>query len=287
MTLNTNTPLAAVETVNGVRLVRGGAPMTGAPEFREMNKYESGDVDRLAEALGGPHEEPILNLIERFNPAERLASELLFQRADLRCHLRGRIVDLGAGACYFAAELSKLPEVTEVVALDMSERFLTTTGLRVFDHRAGDRTKLVLAPGVFESVPFATGYFDTACFLASIHHSLAPIKALMEACRVVRPGGRLLLLELIPAPIGIANAREVALRLTRSEGVTETAFTRSELSYWLRHAGWGDIHYHPLDVLTTHPIKRLVRRTLRVLQLENLVLANLYWIVATRPAETK
>lgn len=57
---------------------------------------------------------------------------------------------------------------------------------------SGDGVMLVLGSG--ESVPFAADIFDIVVFSLSLHHQ-DPVRALEEARRVLKPGGRILVLE--------------------------------------------------------------------------------------------
>jgi len=46
-----------------------------------------------------------------------------------------------------------------------------------------------------QSLPFSDDYFDSAFALDSIHHISHPTLAVAELCRVVRPGGRIIIVE--------------------------------------------------------------------------------------------
>ena len=54
----------------------------------------------------------------------------------------GAVIDVGAGTCILSAQLSRLPEVSQVFVLDLSEEFLTTTGLRMLRQASADESKL-------------------------------------------------------------------------------------------------------------------------------------------------
>ena len=62
-------------------------------------------------------------------------------------------------------------------------------------------------------MPFPSGVFDVVCFRGSLHHMANERAALAEACRVLKPGGTLLLSEpnddsiLLRLPRGIVNRR--------------------------------------------------------------------------------
>ncbi|MFE7593517.1 class I SAM-dependent methyltransferase [Kitasatospora sp. NPDC057512] len=102
-----------------------------------------------------------------------------------------RVLDAGCGA--------------GVVARAMAVRFgLAVTGVDVLDFhlaeaarlstraRMGDRT--VFRFGDFHRLPFDDGEFDGAYSMETLVHSYDPPRALAEFHRVLRPGGRLVLL---------------------------------------------------------------------------------------------
>ncbi|MGW2870044.1 class I SAM-dependent methyltransferase [Kitasatospora sp. NPDC001225] len=102
-----------------------------------------------------------------------------------------RVLDAGCGA--------------GVVARAMALRFgLAVTGVDVLDFhlaeaarlsaraRMGDRT--VFRFGDFHRLPFDDGEFDGAYSMETLVHSYDPPRALAELHRVLRPGGRLVLL---------------------------------------------------------------------------------------------
>jgi len=45
---------------------------------------------------------------------------------------RGRILEIGAGAAWFSAELSKLPQAVEITATDVSARLLKAQAPKIF-----------------------------------------------------------------------------------------------------------------------------------------------------------
>ncbi|MFF4383003.1 methyltransferase domain-containing protein [Kitasatospora sp. NPDC001547] len=102
-----------------------------------------------------------------------------------------RVLDAGCGA--------------GVVARAMAVRFgLTVTGVDVLDFhlaearrlsaraRMGERT--AFRWGDFHRLPFGDGEFDGAYSMETLVHSYDPARALAEFHRVLRPGGRLVLL---------------------------------------------------------------------------------------------
>ncbi len=103
-----------------------------------------------------------------------------------------RVLDLGCGAGHTA--LAAAPRAAEVVAVDVTPEMLEVAaglaaqrGLTNVEFRRAD----VLA------LPFADASFDVVTSRYSAHHFGDPQRALREAARVLRPGGRLLLVDTI------------------------------------------------------------------------------------------
>jgi ubiquinone/menaquinone biosynthesis C-methylase UbiE len=101
------------------------------------------------------------------------------------------MADLGAGDGNFSFLLATRAKA--VIAVDSSEKMLevardhaTRNGIQNIDFRHGD----------MEELPIPAASIDVAFFSQSLHHALHPARALAEAHRILRPGGRLVILDL-------------------------------------------------------------------------------------------
>ncbi|HEX6973197.1 MAG TPA: metalloregulator ArsR/SmtB family transcription factor [Vicinamibacterales bacterium] len=99
--------------------------------------------------------------------------------------------DLGCGTGQVAAALA--PFVARVVAVDRSGEMLQAARRRVRD--AGN---VEVRRGDLEALPIADGELDAATLLLVLHHIPDPSAALVEAARVLRPGGRLVIADMLP-----------------------------------------------------------------------------------------
>ncbi len=101
------------------------------------------------------------------------------------------VADLGCGTGAVTAALA--PFVREVVAVDDSEAMLGAARRRL----AGF-PNVTLHHGQLESLPLASASMDAATAILVLHHLPDPARALAEVARVLRPGGRLIVVDMLP-----------------------------------------------------------------------------------------
>lgn len=102
-----------------------------------------------------------------------------------------RVLDIGCGTGLFASRLrAALPNV-EVVGIDLVSEMIEQGRPRW--ERLGEHALPVQADS--ERLPFAAGSFDLVTCANSFHHYPHQDRALAEMHRVLRPGGRLMLID--------------------------------------------------------------------------------------------
>ena len=127
--------------------------------------------------------------------------------------LRGRrVLDIGCGKGRFARVFREQEPDAGIFALDISPEMLRFVP-------AG----IPAVAGSMTDLPFATGSFDGAYATESLEHAVEIGSAVAEICRVVRPGGRIAIID--------KNAEQWG-RLETPEW--EKWFTRRELERLLR-----------------------------------------------------
>jgi ArsR family transcriptional regulator len=99
--------------------------------------------------------------------------------------------DLGCGTGEVAAALA--PFVTRVIAVDRS-----TDMLQAARRRLKDVGNVHVRRGELEALPVADGELDAATLLLVLHHLPDPAAALAEAGRALKPGGRLVITDMLP-----------------------------------------------------------------------------------------
>ncbi|HXE12624.1 MAG TPA: metalloregulator ArsR/SmtB family transcription factor [Bryobacteraceae bacterium] len=102
------------------------------------------------------------------------------------------IADLGAGEGTLSVMLAQRAE--KVIAVDNSQKMIEYTrslaqrnGIDNVDCRLGD----------LEELPIADGEVSIALMHQSLHHALHPAKAVAESWRILQPGGRLVIMDLM------------------------------------------------------------------------------------------
>ncbi len=136
------------------------------------------------------------------------------------------IADLGAGEGTLALMLAQ--RARKVIAVDSSRKMVefgadvaARNGVNNLEYRMGD----------LEELPIADGEVDLALLHQSLHHALHPQKAVDEAWRIVRPGGRIVIMDLLKH--GFEEAREMYADVW-------LGFSQVEIMELLRGAGFEE-----------------------------------------------
>jgi ArsR family transcriptional regulator len=134
------------------------------------------------------------------------------------------IADLGAGEGTFAQLLARRAQ--QVIAVDNSEEMVkygsdlaAKHGVSNLEYRKGD----------MEALPIETESVDLAFFSQSLHHAQHPERAVAEAHRILKPEGRIVILDLVRHHL--EEARELYADLW-------LGFTEVEIRRFLRKAGF-------------------------------------------------
>jgi SAM-dependent methyltransferase/biotin operon repressor len=137
------------------------------------------------------------------------------------------VADLGAGEGTLAQLVARRAE--KVIAVDLSPKMVEfgqalamQNGLANLEYRLGD----------IEEPPIGEGEVDLAILSQALHHAEHPQRAINAAFRILRPGGRLIVLDLVQH--SFEQARE--LYVDRWLGFTESA-----LAEMLETAGFTEI----------------------------------------------
>jgi ubiquinone/menaquinone biosynthesis C-methylase UbiE len=143
------------------------------------------------------------------------------------------IADLGAGEGTFSQLLAQRAE--RVIAVDNSAKMVEfgsqlarENGIANLEYRQGD----------LESPPIPGGSVDLAFFSQSLHHALHPQRAVEAAYRILKPGGRIVILDLK------RHTFEEARDLYAD---TWLGFSEVELKGFLEQAGFRQVQSWTVD----------------------------------------
>jgi ArsR family transcriptional regulator len=166
---------------------------------------------------------------------DRVRAELYGTRADLAplaalLDPEWTVADLGCGTGQTAAALA--PYVGRVIAVDESNAMLAAARRRLADH-----DNVEVRSGSLEDLPLEPASLDAAILSLVLHFVVDPAAVIAEAARVLRPGGRLLVVDMLP------HERD-EYRVTM--GHLWLGFDEGQLAAWLGDAGLADVHLVPL-----------------------------------------
>lgn len=137
------------------------------------------------------------------------------------------VADLGSGEGLMSELLAR--RCRKVIAVDNSKRIVAfgaakarKNGLKNLEFRLGD----------LEAPPIGPESVDLVILSQSLHHAKNPAAAIVSAHEILRPRGRILVLDLL---------RHNFEEARRSYGDRWLGFAESDLHQWLEHAGFKNI----------------------------------------------
>jgi ArsR family transcriptional regulator len=140
------------------------------------------------------------------------------------------VADLGCGTGQTSAALA--PHVRRVIAVDQSAAML-----KAAKKRTSGLANVEVRQGSLEALPVEDGTCEGALLLLALTYVPEPLAALREAARILRPGGRAVVVDLL------RHDRE---EFRREMGQERLGFEPDELQAALREAGLVDIHVRAL-----------------------------------------
>lgn len=137
---------------------------------------------------------------------------------------RWTVGDLGSGTGILAETMA--PFVQRVVAVDRSAEMLEAASVRL-----DGLGNVELRPGELESLPVEDAELDLAILSLVLHYVVDPGAVLSEVFRTLRPGGRVVIVEMRTHDRGAHYAAEM--------GHVWPGFTGEQMGRWLAEAGFG------------------------------------------------
>lgn len=137
--------------------------------------------------------------------------------------------DLGCGTGHISEALA--PSVGRVIAIDESGPMLAAARGRL-----ADVPNVELREGHIESLPLEDASLDVAIMFLVAHFITDPARAMQEVRRVLKPGGRLLIVDLLPH-----DREDLA-----AQGHVWQGFAEDQITSWLSSAGFTHSRYRPM-----------------------------------------
>ena len=148
-------------------------------------------------------------------------------RAVLQLAPRARYADLGIGDGMLTLMLAE--NATCVTAVDISPEMLAQLQTRA---RAKGLDNIELVEGDIEDLPLPDDSHDVVVASQALHHAVSPAKCLAEAQRILVPGGRLLVMDLLAH-----NEEWVRDKLQHAH----LGFTEQDLAGMIEAAGFKNV----------------------------------------------
>ena len=161
-----------------------------------------------------------------FNDAVIL--ERIRQAAQLGRH--SRALDVACGPGIVVEALAR--DAGAVVGCDITPEMLAKAEKRCVS--AGLKN-VRFVPGRAEALPFEDGGFDVVVSRSALHHFLEPAAAIREMARVLKPGGRMVTVDVMASEDAAAAALHNALEILRDPSHVRM-LPRSELQKHLENA---------------------------------------------------
>lgn len=140
------------------------------------------------------------------------------------------VVDLGCGTGEWAERLA--PVVARVIAVDREPSMLLAARRRLHAH-----PNVQFVDAELDSLPVTNATADFAVCSLVLHHIDNPAGAMAEALRVLKPGGRLLVMDMVP---------HVHEDLMRSMGHRHPGFSEADLKAFAKASGATLLRYRRL-----------------------------------------
>jgi ubiquinone/menaquinone biosynthesis C-methylase UbiE len=118
------------------------------------------------------------------------------------------VLEVAPGPGYFSIELARLGNFA-ITGLDLSHTFVKMAAMKAAE--AG--VKIDFRQGSASNLPFPAGSFDFLLCRAAFKNFGQPVDALREMCRVLKPGGRAVVIDLK----GDASPSEISDQVDRME----------------------------------------------------------------------
>jgi len=164
------------------------------------------------------------------------------------------VLEVAPGPGYFCIELAKLGSYN-ITGLDLSHTFVKIAAKKAAE--AG--VKVEFKQGSASNLPFPSNSFDFLLCRAAFKNFAQPVAALQEMCRVLRPGGRGLLIDLkgdaSPEVINrhvnrmaLSSVNRILTKLAFKVMLLKRAYTKGQFQQMLAQANFSKVDIVEADI---------------------------------------
>jgi ubiquinone/menaquinone biosynthesis C-methylase UbiE len=178
----------------------------------------------------------------------------LAQRISREIAPASRVLEVAPGPGYFCIELARLGSYA-ITGLDISRTFVKIAA----EKAAQAGVQVDFQHGSASNMPLPRGSFDFLLCRAAFKNFAQPVEALREMCRVLRPGGRALIIDLrgdaSPAVIsqhvdrmGLSTFNRLMTKLAFKTMLLKSAYTREQFQAMLAQTEFSKVEISEADI---------------------------------------
>jgi len=164
------------------------------------------------------------------------------------------VLEVAPGPGYFCIELAKLGTYS-ITGLDISHTFVEIASQKA----AAAGVQVDFRQGNASNMPFAKDTFDFLLCRAAFKNFGQPVRALQEMCRVLKPGGRGLIIDLRKDAsvesinhevdgMGLNPINKILTKLTFRTMLLKSAYTRQQFEHMLAQANFRSVDIHEAGI---------------------------------------
>ncbi|MGB6947283.1 MAG: class I SAM-dependent methyltransferase [Bryobacteraceae bacterium] len=164
------------------------------------------------------------------------------------------VLEVAPGPGYFCIELAKLGDYS-ITGLDISHTFVEIAGKKA----ASAGVRVDFRQGNASNMPFGDNTFEFLLCRAAFKNVGQPVRALQEMCRVLKPGGRGLIVDLRKDAsmesinqhvdgMGLNPVNKVLTKLAFRTMLLKSAYTRQQFQQMLAQASFRSVNINEADI---------------------------------------
>src|SRR6266498_4051562 len=194
---------------------------------------------------GLPMEGPIATWYARTTLKDLKRHKLMAKQLVEKIPANGKVLEIAPGPGYFCIELAKLGNY-HITGLDISKSFVEIARRNAAE--AG--LKIDFREGNASNMPFKDNTFDFTFCQAAFKNFSEPVKAIAEMYRVLRPGGKAVIIDLrrdasretvdrYVDQMGLGKIDQLMTRWTFHKMLLKSAYTSAEMERLVAQTPFG------------------------------------------------